>query len=484
MKLQHKLIFAFILIVFSMGAVQAFILKGSIEDTFETYIDKSHFGLLERMKQSLENYYEQTGSWDNVQQVLFEANLSSGQGWRMTDNDNQVPVMPDGSGQGMGGMHGRGGMNSGIGFGMSAMMTSADLLLLDKEGTVIADSTQTRIGEDGEDFRGQAVELIVGGEHQGTLVLQQNGWQTLEEEFIQTSNRAIVISSLIAAGLALFISFWIARTITNPLRKLMTATKQLARGQKVSEVKIRTKDEFYELGAAFNDMARKLARNEEARQALVADVAHELRTPLAIFQGKLEAIQEGAIEPSEEVILELTDEVYRLNRLVSDLQQISLAEAGTLPLTKKQTNISELIQRVCASLQWMAEEKNITLSCEQLPEECLLEIDRDRMTQVMVNLTGNALRHTEENGVVEMTLTETDASCTVIVRDNGPGISEDVLPFIFERFYKGDPSRSRKESGTGLGLSIAKGFVEAHGGKMEARSKVGQGSTFILTLFK
>src|SRR5690606_17456081 len=138
--------------------------------------------------------------------------------------------------------------------------------------------------------------------------------------------------SLLAASFALLLSIFIARKITKPLRGLVKGINQIAGGEKIAQVAISTNDEFHELGEAFNEMSRKLAKNEDVRQALVADVAHELRTPLTILQGKLESIQEGAIQATEEVILELTDEVYRLNRLVSDLQQLSLAEAGKLPL--------------------------------------------------------------------------------------------------------------------------------------------------------
>jgi two-component system sensor histidine kinase BaeS len=145
-----------------------------------------------------------------------------------------------------------------------------------------------------------------------------------------------------------------------------------------------------------------LERNEEIRRSLVADVAHELRTPLTILQGKLKLILEGAIKPIEEVVLELTDEVYLLNRLVSDLQQLSLAEAGKLLLNKQPANLKQLIDRIYSYLQLLADEKKITLKYDQISTECLEQIDADRMTQVIVSLIGNALRHTPEQGLVEI----------------------------------------------------------------------------------
>lgn len=455
MKLQTKLITAFIAIVLFMGISQSIFLHSRIQTTFQTYLKENNFGYMERMKQNLEHYYEEAGSWKNVQQLYF----------------NSKPAMGPGKGM-MRGMT------------MNMPMANADLLLLDRKGIVIGDTAGTRIGAKGINFSGKTQVLVINGEKRGTLVLYQNKLQNLEEEFIHSSNLAIVISSIIASAMAVMFSVWIARKITNPLKNLVMGTKRIANGDKLDAVNIPTNDEFHELGEAFNDMSHKLSRNEEVRQALVADVAHELRTPLAILQGKLESIQEGVIDPTEEVILEITDEVYRLNRLVSDLQQLSLAEAGKLPLHKQLVNLKPFIERICSNLQWLADEKEITLQHDRIPDECWQQIDVDRMTQVIVNLIGNALRHTPEQGLVEITAQEIGSSLSLNISDNGPGIPKDALPFIFNRFYKRDQSRSRTEGGTGLGLSISKGFVEAHGGTITVESEVNKGTIFTVTLLK
>ncbi|WP_147533429.1 sensor histidine kinase [Bacillus marasmi] len=453
MKLQTKLIIAFIAIVLLMGIGQSIFLQARIEATFNRYLEQYNFGFMERMKQNLELYFEETSSWENVQETYFEGNSGMGQGHGMM----------------MQGML------------MNMAMANADLLLLDLDGTVIADTSGTRIGNSGEDVNGKSQEIIIDGELKGTLILYQHKLQNLEKEFIRAANLAIFFSGLAAAALAVLFSILIAKKITKPLRILVTGIRKLGSGEKVNEVRIETEDEFRELGDAFNQMSHHLARNEEIRQTLVADVAHELRTPLAILQGRLESIQEGAIQATEEVILELTDEVYRLNRLVSDLQQLSLAEAGKLPLNKQPVNLKKLIVRVCTHLQWLADEKGITLRFEKIPEDCMVELDGDRMVQVFVNLIGNALRHTQENGVVEITV-EITKDIIINVADTGPGIPEDALPYIFDRFYKRDSSRNRNEGGTGLGLSIAKGYVEAHGGTISVNSKMGKGTIFTIEL--
>ena len=454
MKLKTKLLFAFISIVLLMGLTQSIFLQSKIKSTFEDYLEQQNTGSMKRMEQNLVLYYKSTRSWENVQERYF----------------SQTGV---GSGHGM--MH-----NS----TMNMHMSSADLLLLDTNKTVIADTSGDRIGEIGTTIGGKTSDLIINDQKVGTLLLYQHELQNLEKGFILSSNLAIIGSGRIVAIIALLLSIWITKKITQPLKLLIIGTKKIASGENWEPINITTKDEWQELGKAFNDMSLQLQENEGVRQALVADVAHELRTPLTILQGELESIQEGVIEPNEEVILKLTDEVYRLKRLVNNLQQLTLAEAGKLPLNKQLADIKNLIHQVCGNLQWLADEKEITLQYDKIPEEYWLEIDSDRITQVIVNLVGNALRHTTNSGLVEISGEEKDQSFVLTVSDNGPGIPKEALPFIFNRFYKQDPSRSRSEGGTGLGLSIAKGFVEAHGGSIAVESEINKGTTFTVILPK
>ncbi len=458
MKLQTKLITAFIIIILFMGISQAFILQGKIQSTFQNYLKQYNVGFMDRMRENLEWHYAETGSWKNVQELYFSEQT---------------------------GMMGRGnGMMRGMGQEMNMVLSTADLILFDKKGIIIADTSAARIGEKSGGLSGKKQDIIVNGKKIGTLVLYEKALQNLEKEFLRSANAAIMISSMIASVIAILFALWIAKKITIPLKSLVKGAQRTADGAPWEAVSIKTTDEFHELGEAFNDMSQKLAKNEEVRQTLVADVAHELRTPLSILQGKLESIQEGAIEANERTILELTDEVYRLSRLVSDLQQLSLAEAGQLPLHLKPVDLTDLIERVCSNLKWQADEKNITLIFDKIPEHCLLELDSDRITQVIVNLVGNALRHAPEAGIVEVSVQEEEDAVYLTVSDNGAGIPNDVLPFIFDRFYKNDLSRSRSSGGTGLGLSIAKGFVEAHGGTLTVRSEMNQGTIFTVSLSK
>ena len=456
MKLQSKLIIAFSIIVLIMGISQSVFLQTKNQEIFKNYLEQQNVGFAERMQQTFVLYYEQNGSWENVQQNIFSRGISMGRGNGMM-------------------MHGQ-VMNMG--------MQNFDVLLLDMKENVIADSTSTRIGKSGSQLNGFTLDVVVNEKKEGTLFFHQYKLQELEQKFLKSSNTAIIISGFITVALAVLFSFWISRKMLTPLKELTVGIRRIANGERFHKVDIKTNDEFHDLGEAFNQMSQKLERNEKIRQSLVADVAHELRTPLTILQGKLESIQEEAVEATEETILELTDEVYRMNRLVNDLQQLSLAEAGMLPLHKQKVEMKNFIGRICSHLQWLADEKGISLIYKEIQKECYLDIDTDRMTQVIVNLVGNALRYTPENGKVKVSMKEDGDKILMQIADTGPGIPDEAVPFIFERFYKTDRSRTRHEGGTGLGLSIAKGFVEAHGGIINVKSEMNKGTTFTIQFSK
>jgi two-component system sensor histidine kinase BaeS len=249
------------------------------------------------------------------------------------------------------------------------------------------------------------------------------------------------------------------------------------------------------LGQAFNQMTEQLERNEEVRRNMVADIAHELRTPLAIISGKLESIQEGVLPLAAETLLPIQDETIRLSRLVQDLQQLSLAEAGKLPLHRQTLDMYLLLERIFEQFAFEFEERGI--EGKLLGESQVLQADSDRLTQVFVNLIGNALLHTSSGGKITVKVEPWEANVSTIagekksggakwiqvtVNDTGEGIPADELDRVFDRFYRVDQSRDRETGGTGLGLAIAKEFVQAHGGKIQAESEIGRGTCFRVLL--
>lgn len=214
----------------------------------------------------------------------------------------------------------------------------------------------------------------------------------------------------------------------------------------------------------------------------MADIAHELRTPLSNLRGYLEAISDGLVKPDETTVHSLSDEASSLSRLVDDLQELSLADAGELKLVLQPEYISRLIRETVIALQTKAAAKNINVSTDvpsALPE---LNIDSHRIKQVLYNLLDNAVAHTGREGRITVTAWQEEGQIYVSVADTGEGIPAEDLPFIFERFYRVDKSRTRATGGTGLGLTIARRLVEAHGGRIDVRSKLGEGTTFTFSL--
>lgn len=291
----------------------------------------------------------------------------------------------------------------------------------------------------------------------------------------------IVLISLLAA-------YWIAKRMTSPLRKLIPAIDRLRQGELGVQAPVVSKDEYGQVADAFNAMSAQLRNNEELRRNLVADAAHELRTPLTIVRGKLDLIQQtgDAIEP--ESLLPLQDELIRLSRLVEDLHLLSLAEARKLPLELKPTNMAELAHKVVRHLESDAARKNVRLTLNVEADERPLRVDPNRMTQVLLNLTVNAIRYTPEGGSVAVNVQEepshggSGSALTIAIADTGVGIDPEQLGHIFNRFYRTDEARARNSGGMGLGLAIAKELTLAHGGTLEAESRPGVGTTFVLKL--
>jgi two-component system, OmpR family, sensor histidine kinase BaeS len=271
------------------------------------------------------------------------------------------------------------------------------------------------------------------------------------------------------------------RRLSAPLGDLMDAAGRIAEGDYSPRVAERGPAEVRSLTRAFNGMAARLQLTEEQRRDLMADITHELRTPLTVIQGSLEGILDGVYPPDEGHLKSILEETHIIDRLVDDLRTLALAESGALQLRKEPTDLNGLIGETVSAFRTQADAAGI--SFEVKPEQGLplLELDPERIRQVLSNLVANALRYTPRNGSIcvrsGLTHTESGNFAEVIVEDNGAGIAPDVLPQIFNRFYK-----SRDSSGTGLGLPIARHLVEAHGGRITAESQPGQGTTMRIRL--
>ncbi len=306
-----------------------------------------------------------------------------------------------------------------------------------------------------------------------------------QEQFVQTAGLSLGVAAVGGAVVAVLLGIWLARTITRPVTELTGAAGRMARGELGQTVSVHSRDEVGELAAAFNQMSADLARADQARRQMTADIAHELRNPLTVIGGYLDAMRAGDLPPTPARLEAVYQEIEQLEHLVDDLRTLSLADAGALALNRQPLAPRELLTRVAARYAQQAGQKNIALTVEsgaherQLPE---IRVDEVRMMQVFGNLVSNALRHTPERGQVRLSAEASDHTIRFAVADSGEGIPADDLPHVFERFYRGDKSRHGGGDEIGLGLAIAKAFVEAHGGRIWAESTLERGATFVVEL--
>jgi signal transduction histidine kinase len=304
----------------------------------------------------------------------------------------------------------------------------------------------------------------------------------LGKNFLNAITHSFWLVIVLAWLLALLLTLALSNHILKPVRELTRIANRMEQGDLSQRVRIRTKDEIGVLAHAFNTMADSLGRSEQLRSNLVSDVAHELRTPLTNIRGYLEALKDRVIDPTSEMIASLYEESLLLSRLVVDLQELSLAEAGQMHLVRSPLALEEVVVKAVSSVQLQAAHKQLALRVEMPPCLPRVEADAERVGQVLRNLVSNAITHTPPGGEITIRARAINGEVLVSVVDTGEGIEEQHLPYIFERFYRADASRSRETGGIGLGLAIVKQVVEAHGGQVEAESAPGRGSSFTFTL--
>jgi len=359
------------------------------------------------------------------------------------------------------------------------------IILTDILGRVIADSQGKLLGERYQaNLPGKNVVFPERGDTVGTVYinLPSPADLTSPQRLIKPLSYFLLWGSVVAISIALLITFFLSRRILSPVLALTRAARHLGQGDFSQRVIIKDKSEVGELAGAFNAMAENLERNEQLQRNMIADIAHELRTPLSNLKGYLEAVRENVIKPDEKIIRSLDEEASLLSRLVSDLQELSLAEAGELKMNLQQQDITELINQTMFTLQTQAEEKGIALTSNIHDSLSAVNIDSQRISQVLRNLLENALAHTTKGDIIVISAKEANKWIEVSILDNGEGIPSEDLPNIFERFYRVDKSRTRATGNSGLGLTIARRLVEAHGGKINAQSKPGEGSRFYFTI--
>jgi len=301
-------------------------------------------------------------------------------------------------------------------------------------------------------------------------------------EFVTRHWWQLLLAGAIAAAIALALARYLARGLTQPLRDMAQAAQRMATGDYRQRVQPKSRDELGQLALAFNRMAGQMEGLERLRRDLVANVSHELKTPISALRAHLENLLDGVEEPNPSQLQVMLGQSERLSRLVDQLLDLSRIESGDVPLSVEPLNLRALIDRVAREVEVARPERRVDMR-NDVPEAFpLILADGERLHQVLFNLLDNAFRFTPAGGTVAVAASRADGFCQVQVRDTGPGIPEAHQGLVFERFYRVDPSRSREDGGTGIGLAIARSLVEAHGGQIWAEDAPGGGAMIRFTL--
>ena len=446
MKLWLKLTLAFVLTAVLGIGIVGYLANRATTTGFDRYLSQGQQQQLAEVERTLTDYYAQRGSWEGVASLLNAMLAGRGQG-----------------GQGGGAW-----------------------LLVDAAGETVAQSGGGR-------GRGQAAlsgsegqVLTVNGRTVGTFYLGNanmgQGAGLAESQFLAEVNQALIYAALVAVVLALLLAVALAQGLTRPLRQLTGATRALAAGDLSQQVPVAGDDEVGALSQSFNQMADALRRAEQQRQQMLADVAHELRTPLAVMQGNLEAMLDGVFELSPENLTTIHEETVLLRRLVDELRTLSLAEAGQLQLDREAVDLAEVARQAAAAFAPLAEAEGVILTAELDAAVPLIQADKARLQQVLGNLLGNALRHAPQGNdapLIRVAVTPTDGGVRLAVADNGPGMAPEAAAHVFDRFWRADAARSRDRGGSGLGLAICQGIVQAHNGRIWVETEPGRGTIFL-----
>jgi len=453
-SLSWKIALSLLLVVAVSVGLTAYLTHHRTTSEFSDFISESRASYLEQTEQTLKDYYTENGSWAGVQSLL-----------------QSLPVF-----------------------------VNDRLILADSSGTIIGDTNAQWLGETVQSVRlTKPTSIVVSGQEVGKLYLLSSGMVIVqfippggalsgqppsspEQRYLSHVNTSLIIAGVVGAAVAILLGLFLTRQFTKPIRALKRGAARIAGGDLAYRVEVKSKDEFGELATSFNSMAATLDSSEQSRRRLFADIAHELRTPLSVIGGTVDAMLDGVYEPNPDNLTSIKEETEVLTRLVAELRDLTLAESGHLKLEVEPTNLAELVQRRVSQAEVIAQGKNISLKTditERLPE---IEADGRRVEQVVANLLDNALNHTPQGGTVTIAVSPDKDGILVSVSDTGEGIPPEHLPYIFERFYRVDDARSRKTGGAGLGLAIAKQMVELHGGRIWVESEAGKGSKFSFTL--
>jgi len=472
--MRLRLFLSFALITIITLVVLAVVIQSNTQTTITSFAKSGGFLGADRIVTQLSAYYQENGSWDGItsQLTLYTEQNANGQ-----PSENS-------QGQGMGMGQGRGGPRSGYML-MGGQGMLGEFTLTDADGHVLV-SENTSLPEDlPKDVLKNALPISVEDHIVGYLVPDNNILdlsEIISDNLSLTLNKSMLVTVLISGGIALALAVVLAQFLIRPVRQLTHAAENLARGDLSQRVPEDGGAELEILATTFNRMAESLEKSHQVRKAMTADIAHELRNPLAVQKANLEAIQDGVYPLTLDTLQPIFQQNMLLNKLVEDLRTLALADTNSLALEKTAIDLIPFVQKICDNVQPQFDAKQLQLRFEPAVECPKIILDPVRINQVIYNLLQNSLRHTPAGGTVELSLACDAGNAIFQIRDTGEGIPEDLLPLVFERFFRADQSRARDKGGTGLGLTIARRLVEAHQGTLTAANHPDGGAVFTLTL--
>ncbi|MBA1333667.1 MAG: Two-component system sensor histidine kinase [Firmicutes bacterium] len=453
-SLRGKFLLAFLTTALCSVLLTGLMINRTVDESFYEYMKKNQEDRYSKIVDSLAEYYRQYGSWDK----LYISSIAR-----------------------------------------SAMGSVANIRVFDEKGIVIYQSAMGHpqgmmnrrwmgrrwTGEGEDDYSTARLPIEVDGMKVGEVEIGYFGPTVLlsqDIDFKKKVNSILIVSVFLAMALATVASWIFSRKLTKPIIEIINTTSDMSRGNLKKRVTgVEGKDELGELAKSVNRLGEWVENLEDLRIQMTSDVAHELRTPLTIVLSHIEAIKDGIWEATPERLQVCYDEILRLSSLVKDIEKLSGFEKGSLKLEIEEFNLALVAGEVRDNFKILFDEKGVELIAD-IEEDLVLKGDKGKIKQALINLLSNALKFTDKGGTVKLEAAKKGNDIVIVVEDNGRGILQEDLPFIFERFYRGEKSRNRATGGAGIGLSITKAIIEVHHGTIEVKSEEGKGSRFEMRL--
>jgi signal transduction histidine kinase len=460
-SLRFQLLLGFVFISLVSLVCFALLARNSALRAFRGYLDKSR---VENFAAFALDHYRKTGTWQGVERALPPPPPPLVRDNKPGEVSN-APLPPR---------------------DLSEVRGRPLLMgLLDADNRVVVPLEGLTVGQliKVEDYPvRKALEL--DGQHIGTVIRFTDRLLVGPEgeAFLLTINQTLLLVGIISLFVALALGIPLVQGLTHSLEQLTSASRALERGALGHTVAETGNNEVRQLAKSFNQMSLALEQSANQRRQMVADIAHDLRTPLTVISGYVQSLRNGKLPATQERFDVILDELGLLNNLVEDLRLLSLADADELSLVLQEVRPEALLKRVHDAFKLRADRQAVHLQLETNEPLPVLRVDPERLHQVLSNIVSNALSHTPRGGFVELSASQDAKAVKLKIHDNGEGIAEDKLPYIFERFYRADKSRNGNTGGSGLGLAIAKALVELHGGTISAESKLGEGTTLYIHL--